>query len=197
MKKTWTIFLVTSLFLTGCISISPAAEAPTVPPQFVTSTLPPTKALVLPSTVTPSTPNATVTAATVAATAPVDCKVQAVLLEDVTIPDDTRMAPGESFTKTWRFKNSGTCHWTGYTINFLTGDRMGAPASAPIPDTVHHPLPRTTEAGSAPRTSWARSSGEESLAHVKHTCGKRSPEQRLPAKLRADEPESPASRIAF
>jgi uncharacterized protein YkwD len=136
MKKTWTIFLVTSLFLTGCISISPAAEAPTVPPQFVTSTLPPTKALVLPSTVTPSTPNATVTAATVAATAPVDCKVQAVLLEDVTIPDDTRMAPGESFTKTWRFKNTGTCHWTGYTINFLTGDRMGAPDSAPIPDTV-------------------------------------------------------------
>jgi uncharacterized protein YkwD len=62
--------------------------------------------------------------------------VQAVLLEDVTIPDDTLVDAGTIFTKTWRFKNSGTCHWTGYTINFLAGDRMGAPDSAPIPDTV-------------------------------------------------------------
>ncbi len=58
------------------------------------------------------------------------------LLEDVTIPDDTRLSAGEEFTKTWRFKNTGTCHWSGYTINFLTGDRMGAPDAAPIPDTV-------------------------------------------------------------
>jgi uncharacterized protein YkwD len=138
MNKIWTLFLLTSLLLTGCISISSGTEVPTVPPQFVTSTLPPTKALVLPSTVTPSTPNATgtVTAATLAATAPPNCKVQAVLLEDVTIPDDTRVGGGETFTKTWRFKNTGTCHWAGYTINFLAGDRMGAPDSAPIPDTL-------------------------------------------------------------
>ena len=71
-----------------------------------------------------------------AVTQPVDCKVQAVLLEDVTIPDNTRVSAGETFTKTWRFKNSGTCHWTGYTISFLAGDRMGAPDSSPIPDTV-------------------------------------------------------------
>jgi uncharacterized protein YkwD len=127
--------LCTSLFLTGCITISSSTEAPTSPPQFVTSTLPPTKALVLPSTITPSTPEST-QAATLAVTAPPDCKVQAVLLEDVTIPDDTLVSAGETFTKTWRFKNTGTCHWTGYTINFLAGDRMGAPDSAPIPDTL-------------------------------------------------------------
>ena len=156
MKKIWTIFLpvpqprpkstgqpyrwivavLISLSLTGCISISSATPTPTVPAQFVTSTLPPTKALVLPSTVTPGTPIATGTAATQAPTAPPDCKVQAVLLEDVTIPDDTRVPAGETFTKTWRFKNTGTCHWTGYTINFLAGDRMDAPDSAPIPDTL-------------------------------------------------------------
>lgn len=135
MKKIWTLFLLTSLFLTGCISISSATEVPTAPPQFVTSTLPPTKALVLPSTVTPATPAATGTV-TLAATEPVDCKIQAVLLEDVTIPDDTRIPAGETFTKTWRFKNSGTCHWMGYTISFLAGDRMGAPDSSPIPDTL-------------------------------------------------------------
>lgn len=132
MKKIWTLFLLTFLTLTGCISISSATEAPTAPPQFVTSTLPPTKSLVPP----PTTPNAETATPTLTIFAPANCKVQAVLLEDVTIPDDTIVAAGETFTKTWRFKNSGTCHWTGYTINFLTGDRMGAPDSAPIPDTV-------------------------------------------------------------
>jgi uncharacterized protein YkwD len=131
--------IVTGLFLTGCISVSSVTPTPTAPAQFVTSTLPPTKALVLPSTVTPEIPLPTAitgTPSTQVPTAPPDCKVQAVLLDDVTIPDDTRLPAGEEFTKTWRFKNTGTCHWSGYTINFLTGDRMGAPDSAPIPDTV-------------------------------------------------------------
>jgi uncharacterized protein YkwD len=139
MNKLWTILLMASLLLAGCISVAPVTGTPTAPPRFVTSTLPPTKALVLPSTATPSTPDAnpTVTGTvTVVGTSPPDCKVQAVLLEDVTIPDDTRVTAGESFTKTWRFKNTGTCHWKGYTINFLAGDRMGAPDSAPVPDTL-------------------------------------------------------------
>jgi uncharacterized protein YkwD len=137
MNKIWTVLLLTSLGLAGCISVSPSTAIPTAPPRFVTSTLPPTRALVLPSTVTPSTPveDATGTV-TPAVTSPPDCKVQAVLLEDVTIPDNTRVDAGETFTKTWRFKNTGTCHWSNYTINFLTGDRMGAPDSAPIPDTL-------------------------------------------------------------
>ncbi len=130
------ILLLTGFLLTGCISISSATQAPTAPPQFVTSTLPPTKALVLPSTITPSTPNATGTASLAVPTVPANCKVQAVLLEDVTVPDGTRIPAGETFTKTWRFKNTGTCHWSGYTISFLGGDRMGAPDSAPIPDTL-------------------------------------------------------------
>jgi uncharacterized protein YkwD len=137
MKKIWTIFLLTGLSLAGCISVSPSIGTPTAPPQFVTSTLPPTRALVLPSTITPSTPDVDLTGTvTLAVTSPPDCKVQAVLLEDVTIPDNTRVTAGETFTKTWRFKNTGTCHWDNYTINFLTGDRMGAPNSAPIPDTL-------------------------------------------------------------
>ena len=140
MKKVLTLAIL-AVLLAGCVSVSSETEAPTSAPQFVTSTLPPTKALVLPSTVTPSTPSETETTPgdgtrTQAPTAPVDCKIVAVLLEDVTIPDNTLLSAGETFTKTWRFKNTGTCHWTGYTINYLTGDRMGAPDSAPIPDTV-------------------------------------------------------------
>ena len=142
MYRIWTLLLLASLSLSGCISISSGTEAPTLAPQFVTSTLPPIKAFVLPSTITPATPGATgavtpsPSTGTAAATAPADCKVQAVLLEDVTIPDGTILPAGEKFTKTWRFKNTGTCHWTGYSVNFLTGDRMGAPDSAPIPDTL-------------------------------------------------------------
>jgi len=139
MKKIWIFALVTGFLLAGCISVSSGPATPTSAPQFVTSTLPPTKALVLPSTVTPSTPDANENGketGTPVPTSPPDCKIQAVLLEDVTIPDDTVVEAGETFTKTWRFKNTGTCHWKGYTINFVTGDRMGAPDSAPIPDTI-------------------------------------------------------------
>jgi uncharacterized protein YkwD len=133
----WIIAALISLFLAGCISISSPTGTPTAPPQFVTATLPPTKSLVLPPTNAPPTPtnNGTATS-TLAATAPPDCKVQAVLLKDVTIPDNTRLAAGETFTKTWLFKNTGTCHWQGFTVNFLAGDRMGAPDSALVPDTL-------------------------------------------------------------
>ncbi len=33
-------------------------------------------------------------------------------LGDVSIPPDTRLKPGEKFTKTWWVRNSGTCAWT-------------------------------------------------------------------------------------
>jgi Ig-like domain from next to BRCA1 gene len=36
---------------------------------------------------------------------------------DVNIPDNTQMTAGQSFVKTWKIKNSGTCTWnTGYQI---------------------------------------------------------------------------------
>ncbi|MEA3350879.1 MAG: NBR1-Ig-like domain-containing protein [Chloroflexota bacterium] len=49
---------------------------------------------------------------------------------DITIPDGTEINPGDSFTKTWRLKNGGSCTWTsGYDLVFVTGDNMSAPAS--------------------------------------------------------------------
>jgi hypothetical protein len=48
---------------------------------------------------------------------------------DVTIPDGTQMTPGQSFTKTWRVSNTGTCAWeAGFTFNVVSGDAMGASA---------------------------------------------------------------------
>lgn len=46
---------------------------------------------------------------------------------DITIPDDTSMQPGQSFTKTWRLVNNGTCKWTRlYAVVFFSGNSMSA-----------------------------------------------------------------------
>lgn len=54
---------------------------------------------------------------------------QALFITDVTVPDGTLLEPGETFTKTWRLQNTGTCTWTsGYALIFDGGDSMGGPA---------------------------------------------------------------------
>jgi hypothetical protein len=62
------------------------------------------------------------------------CEPDAEYVADVTIPDDTVVSPGETFLKTWRVRNSGTCPWTeGYVLRFTEGAQMGGPASVPLP----------------------------------------------------------------
>lgn len=63
------------------------------------------------------------------------CENNMSYLADVTIPDGTVMEPGESFTKTWRVRNSGTCDWGGYSLVFHSDDQMGGPASIVVPAT--------------------------------------------------------------
>jgi hypothetical protein len=47
-------------------------------------------------------------------------------VKDVTIPDKTAMAPGQTFTKTWLVRNTGTCNWeAGFKLVFFKGDAMG------------------------------------------------------------------------
>jgi hypothetical protein len=56
---------------------------------------------------------------------------------DITIPDDTKMQPGQTFTKTWRLLNAGTCTWSkDYSIAVFSGDSMNAPTSVPMPSRV-------------------------------------------------------------
>ena len=134
MKKILPILITISMLAAGCIKV--ASNTPVaVTPSFVTSTLPPTRSLVTRPTAT-RTPLAAEATSTLAITAPPDCKVVAVLIEDVTIPDGTQISAGKSFTKTWKLKNTGTCPWTGYTLAFASGDRMSAPDSAPVPQTL-------------------------------------------------------------
>jgi hypothetical protein len=47
-------------------------------------------------------------------------------VSDVTIPDGTQMPVGQTFTKTWRVQNTGTCTWTtSYKLIFSFGEAMG------------------------------------------------------------------------
>lgn len=80
-----------------------------------------------------------------------DCQPAITLVGDVTIPNGTRFATPQPFTKVWRVQNSGTCTWTptGYTLRFVDGEHMGASAQIRLPGaiqpgaTVDLPLPQT------------------------------------------------------
>jgi hypothetical protein len=53
------------------------------------------------------------------------CSNAAEFVQDITIPDGTELKPNQRFTKTWRFKNIGTCTWgPEYAVVFVWGDRM-------------------------------------------------------------------------
>ncbi len=120
-----TIFSFLALtLLTSCISVETRTPAP---PVFVTSTLP-----ALPAA--SSTPTATEQGAL---PRPENCTDEALLVLDVTYADGSRVKAGESFTKTWRLRNTGTCPWDStYHLVFLSGERMGAPDSVSLPVTA-------------------------------------------------------------
>jgi hypothetical protein len=92
------------------------------------------------ATATGTPPTATVTSTPGTATVPPSACDRAQFIDDITIPDRTVMAPGQTFTKTWRLKNVGTCAWNrSYQLVFLRGDQMGGPNSAPFPLTDQNP----------------------------------------------------------
>jgi uncharacterized protein affecting Mg2+/Co2+ transport len=60
-------------------------------------------------------------------------------MTDVTIPDNTKMTPGQVFTKTWRVKNSGTCDWEeGFQVKNVSGSTMSGKS---------YTLPKAVEPG--------------------------------------------------
>jgi hypothetical protein len=61
----------------------------------------------------------------------------ALFVKDVSIPDSTILAPGETFTKVWRLKNRGTCTWTSdYMLVFSSGSQMGGKTVVTFPGNV-------------------------------------------------------------
>lgn len=62
------------------------------------------------------------------------CQPSLAFVDDLTIPDGTRIAAGEIFTKTWSIMNNGTCAWgPGFTLRFVDGEPMGLTDAVPLP----------------------------------------------------------------
>ena len=149
MKKTPTLFLtiiLASALILGACNLPSAtsqedADATTVAETAaaVFTRAAETAAVASPSatlapgetpTVTPVPTNTLFpTQANTATKTPIPCN-RATFVKDVTIPDNTNIDPGATFTKTWRLQNSGSCTWTtGYVLLFDNGDQMNAPAT--------------------------------------------------------------------
>jgi len=140
MSKKIFPFLIITLILTSCLKVSTNAQdtATPAPPLIVTSTLPPTKQALTVSTQIPPTGSPTADPSrtgTPNASSSTSCRDSAILVEDVTYPDNAIVNAGEAFTKTWQLQNVGNCTWIGYTVAFANGDRMNSPDSVPVPET--------------------------------------------------------------
>ncbi|MGJ6967433.1 NBR1-Ig-like domain-containing protein [Streptosporangium sp. G11] len=62
----------------------------------------------------------------------------ATFIGDITLPDCTRVGPGQTMTKVWRLKNAGTVSWKGYSLRRLDPqepDQCQTISDVPIKDT--------------------------------------------------------------
>jgi len=153
IKKLFVVTALMVLVLSACsggqagvetaTATAPATEAP-----IATTLISITEAPSVTDTSAPASPeiSATATVATPFIATPTvgtlqpanaaDCTNSASFVADVTIPDNTNVAGGTTFTKTWRVSNTGTCIWgPDYKLTHYSDEQLGAPASVPLPIT--------------------------------------------------------------
>lgn len=85
------------------------------------------------------TPTSTVTITPTITNTPIPCNQATFNAStiDVTVPDYTIMTPGQTFTKTWRIRNIGTCTWnSSYQLVFVGDSGMGVSAGYTQPLTL-------------------------------------------------------------
>jgi hypothetical protein len=124
------IFFCFLLFLTACSGNVTASPVP-IPVPTITVELPTITSTPLPQ---PPVPTATPS-----------CTDGLSFVNDVTIPDNTIVAPGNSLDKQWLVQNSGSCNWDNrYRLRLISGDPLGAtteqalyPARAGAQATLH------------------------------------------------------------
>jgi hypothetical protein len=120
------VYTAAALTLTAQATLLPSSTAdpstPTLTPTQFSSPTP------VPTATTLFQPAATSTYSYVSSSSGCD---DSAFLSDVTIPDGTELAPGEAFTKTWKFQNTGSCAWTtSYDIVFVSGSAMSGSTTA-------------------------------------------------------------------
>jgi uncharacterized protein YkwD len=141
-KRALSIILLAGIVLSACggqaaqltetPTAVPATTAPTATPAAVATDTP--TEVVVP--VTGESPTSSATPTVFVPTNEANCTNKATFVSDVTIPDNTNIAAGAAFTKTWRVQNAGTCiWWSGYTLTYYSEEAMSAPASVPLPVT--------------------------------------------------------------
>lgn len=109
-------------------------QAATAPATLALPTQPPATAQPTEAPAASATPTATQSAS--ATPGGSDCD-QIEFVADVTVEDDSVFDPGDSFTKTWRLRNAGTCTWTtSYALIFVDGRKMDGPDVKPLASTV-------------------------------------------------------------
>ncbi|GAB4462896.1 MAG: hypothetical protein Kow0070_22560 [Anaerolineales bacterium] len=157
MKQKLTIFLLASLLLLTACGGGKAEPTPTLDPNLIqtqaietfsaaltqTALAAPTETPFPTLTASPTfapfstSPAITLPAITQGAVAsPTQSCYQLRFVSDVTIPDNTPMAPGQTFTKTWRVRNTGTCAWeAGFKFVFVGGEQMNG-ATYTLPSAV-------------------------------------------------------------
>ena len=111
--------------ITALLSSTPAIASPVSAPTF--TPLP----AVASATPAPAATNTPIPSATS------NCNAME-FVTDVTYPDGSIVTPGQSFTKTWRVKNIGTCAWTpSYAVVFSDGTSMNGPSTQALAGNVN------------------------------------------------------------
>lgn len=142
-----TIVLALTLALSACNLPTNASPTPDFPATSVAQTVeakltvsaPPTATNTIPAPIitTVAPPTVVPPTSVVIPTSTSICDI-AQFVTDVTIPDGTVVMPGQAFTKTWRFKNNGTCSWTpSYAVVFSSGNSMNGPANQALSGNVN------------------------------------------------------------
>lgn len=109
----------------GAVMTAAALTVQAQLPQFTATTSAPAATATFTSVPLPTLPLPTLPPP---ATATNSCDADQ-FVTDVTIPDGTVLTQGQTFTKTWRLKNVGSCSWTpSYALVFISGDSMNGPA---------------------------------------------------------------------
>ena len=121
----WLLSVVSFLLLSAlACSLAGTATPTESPTEEVVATDAPTEEAVPTSTNTPA-PDIS---------GPGGCTLNASWVADVTVPDNTEFAPGATFNKVWRVRNSGTCTWkAGTQLVFVSGEPLGGPAAVAVP----------------------------------------------------------------
>jgi hypothetical protein len=121
--------------LVTIIAATLACNAPTSPTPSPELFLTLTRLYTPQSSPTPPPPSPTVTHTPFPdVSGPGGCTLNAGFIEDVTIPDNSELAPGKSFTKVWRMRNTGTCTWDkGTQLVFVSGELMDDSRTVEIP----------------------------------------------------------------